>query len=363
MSTEHPPSGSAQQAKDRVQKRFRFAGLEHPVLQTLYDLAVEREIQGLSTPSGADEDHGLAYSSVSRSADSTAFSLAPLELLVSEIKLPALPQVLLELLRVVNDPGSSAADLAGVIRLDPSLSSYLLRIVNSAYYSFPFPIDTVQRAVVLIGTRELCTLAFSRSFLNIFGKSQSEALDIEAFWKHSIACGMIAAALAHETDKRNPDRHFVAGLLHDIGRLALFNNLPALGVEVLAVGREKDLLLYEAERTLLGFDHGRFGGSLLNKWNLPSTLSASISYHHAPDMADMYDETKTIHLADVVANALGIGSSGDGCVPTLEETVWEGLGLSTRALVELIGNVEAELGPKFEILLGVETFDRRSGPA
>jgi HD-like signal output (HDOD) protein len=277
-----------------------------------------------------------------------------MELLVNEVKLPALPQVLIELLRVINDPTSSATDLADVVSMDSSLASYLLRIVNSAYYSFPFPIDTVARAVVLIGNREIASLAFSTSFLKMFNASPPAFMNLESFWKHNIACGIIARALAQRCQKRNPARHFVAGLLHDIGRLVIFGNIPELAEEVMAVGHQEALLLHEAEQRVLGFDHARFGGSLLGKWNFPSTLVAAVLYHHSPHLEENYEEPGIVHIADIITKALGLGSSGEFYVPPINIQTWEGLDLPHEELIPLIQGLDGELEATFNILLGLK---------
>jgi HD-like signal output (HDOD) protein len=294
-----------------------------------------------------------------RTSTDTFKPLTPLELLVNEIKLPALPQVLLELLRVINDPKSSAEDLAQVISLDTGLSSYLLRMVNSAYYSFPFPIDTVARAVTLIGTRELSVLAFSTSFLKMFKESPPKYLKIEDFWKHSIACGITARNIARRCGKKNPDRHFVAGLLHDIGRLVIFSNLPELGLEVLTVANEKDILVFEAESSVLGFDHARFGGALMGKWNLPATLVSSVRYHHSPQEGEDFEEPGSIHIADIVTKSLGIGLSGQLYVPPLDAQVWEDFGLTPEGLDHVIDDLEGEIEKTFGLLMGLEGFHLR----
>jgi HD-like signal output (HDOD) protein len=349
-----------EKAEKLVKDRFRYSELRHPLLETLFDLGVERAARDLAgNPDTHDPEVEKNESPSARSRDGSPIPLGPLELLVSEIKLPALPQVLIELLRVINDPASSATDLAEVISMDTSLASYLLRIVNSAYYSFPFPIDTVTRAVVLIGNREISSLAFSTSFLKMFKASPAAMLNIELFWKHNIACGIIARALAQHCKKKNPARHFVAGLLHDIGRLVIFSNLPDLAKEIMAVGHEKTLLLTEAEQVVLGFDHARFGGALLGKWNFPSTLVAAVLYHHAPDREERYGEPGIVHIADIITKALGLGSSGQFYVPPVNIQTWEGLRISPEELVPLIRGLDRELEATFDILLGIEKIGSR----
>ena len=344
-------------AEEVVKERFRYADLEHPMVKTLFEFAVAYASRDLAEqPEGSHETGLRKQTAWRRVSEKETIPLGPLELLMNEIKLPALPQVLLELIRVINDPKSSATDLAAIIELDTSLSSYLLRLVNSAYYSFPFPIDTITRAVTLVGTREISALAFSSTFLNMFKQTTSEFINIEAFWKHSIACSIIARALAQRCKKRNPDRHFVGGLLHDIGRLAIFSNIPKLAEELLAVGFEQNTPLYEAEQMVMGFDHGRFGGSLLGKWNFPSTLVAAVRYHHFPQMAENYDEPHTVHIADIAANALGIGGISELCVPPLNTRTWDSLGLHPEDLASIISGLEKELDATFQILTGVKDF-------
>jgi HD-like signal output (HDOD) protein len=341
-------------AEKLVRERFRYVSCEEPVLEALVKFGVDRVARDMADrPEAYTEDTKKDEIPRAHFSDKSEMPLGPLELLINEINLPALPQVLIELLRVINDPNTSAKDLAAVVSLDTSLSSYLLRVVNSAYYNFPFPIDTVTRAVILIGTRELSVLAFSTSFLNLFRKSPSQSINIEQFWKHSIACGITARILARRGKKKNPERHFVAGLLHDIGRLAIFGNIPQLAEDVLAVGREKGMPFYEAEQMVLGFDHARFGGSLLRKWNFPSTLVAAVLHHHVPHMGEDFDEPGTVHLADIIAKAMGVGLSGDFYVPAMDPQAWNGLELCLQDLSPIIQALEEELESTFRILVGM----------
>jgi HD-like signal output (HDOD) protein len=237
-----------------------------------------------------------------------------------------------------------------VISLDTSLSSHLLRIVNSAYYSFPFPIDTVIRAVTLIGTREISTLALSSSFLNMFKKS-SDAIDVEQFWRHSLGCAIIARALALKSRKSNPDRHFVSGLLHDIGRLVLASNIPEVASRVQAVARAEQVPVSQVEEKVLGFDHSAFGGSLAGKWSFPSTLTKAIRNHHAPYLAQEFSEPATVHVADIVVKALGIGFSGQAQVPPLDGQTWERLGIPEGEFAPSLSGLEQEMEATFAVLL------------
>jgi HD-like signal output (HDOD) protein len=352
-SETYPVSEAAkEEARERLAERFRLSNPDHPAIKALYELALDLETtrapgqkaapkqapgKGLHTPPGPTK----------------LSPLSPMELLVKEIKLPALPQVMIELMQAINDPKSSAQDLARVIAMDTSLSSNLLRIVNSTYYTFPFPIDTVQRAVALMGTREISLIAFSASFLKMFNRTPVKCIDMEEFWKHSIACGTMARGIAAQCGMPNPERHFLSGLLHDLGRLVLATHLPEWTRDLLEAGTERSLPLYQIEKEVCGFDHGRFGGTLLKKWNFPSTLVAALFYHHQDQGSEDYDEPATIHVADIMAKALGLGLSGDEHVPPIQSGHWERLNLAPEALVKIAVDLGEEIQKSFGSIIGL----------
>jgi HD-like signal output (HDOD) protein len=346
------PEAAAEETEKRLAERFRLSNLDHPAIKALYDLALDRETTGAPAQKAAPKQ--APKKAPHKTPVRTKLSpLSPMELLVKEIKLPALPQVMIELMQVINDPKSSAQDLAQVIAMDTSLSSNLLRIVNSTYYTFPFPIDTVQRAVALMGTREISLIAFSASFLKMFNRTPVECINMEEFWKHSIACGTMARGIAARCEMPNPERHFLSGLVHDLGRLVLATHLPEWTRDLFEAGRERSLPLYQIEMESCGFDHGRFGGMLLKKWNFPSTLVAALYYHHLDQGSENYDEPAAIHVADIMAKALGLGLSGDEHVPPIQDGHWERLNLAPEDLVKIAVDLGEEIERSFGSIIGV----------
>lgn len=342
-----------ERAEKLVRNRFRFMDREHPAIKTLFEIGIEKMAQDMANHSKLyAEEEKQRQMLIDRSLEQQRPTLAPLELFVKEINLPALPQIILELLRVMNDPKSSATDLAKIIALDASLSSVILRMVNSAYYNFPFAIDTIARAVTLLGIQELTALAFSTSFLKMFKRSSSAFINLEQFWKHSIACGIVTRGLATRCKKQNPERHFLAGLLHDIGRLALYSNIPESAEKALALVFQKDLQLAEAEQTVFGFDHARFGGALMNKWSFPSTLVAAVLSHHVPDMNEGFDEPITVHLADIIANAWCMSTNSQFPLMPLSTKAWNALGLSPGDLAPMMTEMEPAIDSTFSIFIG-----------
>jgi putative nucleotidyltransferase with HDIG domain len=328
---------------------FRHAGISHPVMRELRALAMRRaEVRpGLFTPSRprADEVCGA----LRHTSATVGTSVDPMEIVSREIKLHSLPRVIIELQRAIDNPASSAEDLARIISLDPGLSVYLLRIANSALYSFPSRIDTVSRAVALLGARQVSVLALGVSVLKSYNQRPVKALDMERFWRHSIACAILAQAIAARSGRKNGERFFVAGLLHDLGRLAIFEAIPDLAREILERTEAEHLQVVQAERKVLGFDHARLGAILLRKWNFPLNLALAVLHHHEPSRGEPRGEAAVVHLADILSKALGYGGTPVFFVQPLDSGVWESLGLAAEDLAGL----EADLDARFDETLAM----------
>jgi HD-like signal output (HDOD) protein len=145
---------------------------------------------------------------------------------------------------------------------------------------------------------------------------------MKAFWLHGLATGMAARVIGMRRGEMHVERLFVAGVLHDVGRLVIYRGLPDLACNILSYGREHELLV-EVERKLLGFDHADVGGELLRTWHLPEALAAAAAFHHRPDLDTTASvESATIHLADIVAHSLETGNSGYRRSIQRRGTVW-----------------------------------------
>jgi HD-like signal output (HDOD) protein len=202
-------------------------------------------------------------------------SLEARDLVKSAGSISSLPMIFNRINDAVNNPRSSIADIGRVISEDPGLTARLLRIVNSAFYSFPSKIDTISRAVTIVGTQQLRDLALATSVMKVFKGIPEDLINMEAFWCHSIGCGITARVLASHRREANLERYFVTGMLHDIGRLLLFMNLPKQSRAALMRCQQSEELLYQVERKEIGFDHATVGSALLQAWNLPATWKKS----------------------------------------------------------------------------------------
>lgn len=332
-------------AKKLLTKRFKF--IKHP------DSSLKRlAIQGARHVASDMVANPALYAprAIKRSLPEVT-ALDPLDILRKDHQLPALPQVFLELQQAISGKATSADDLAEIISQDPGLTAFLLRMVNSAFYSLPMQIDTISRAVTVVGVNQLSTLAVGTSVMSLFKDVPAEVLDMEQFWKHSVACGLIARRLCRITGQGDPERAFVAGLLHDIGQLILLQADPERATAVHSHARAKDALLFDEEKKLLGFDHATLGGMMLRKWNFPYVLVSAVLDHHKPKENPKDAESSLVHIAETIATGLGIGSSGEYFVQPPNKAVWESMGLSPDRVDDMVEDLDEELQEAFEILI------------
>jgi putative nucleotidyltransferase with HDIG domain len=243
--------------------------------------------------------------------------------------------------------------VARVIGEDQGLTARLLRTVNSAFYSFPRPIDTVTQAVTVVGTRQVRDLALATSVMSMFDDVPAELIDLPSFWHHSLACGTIARVIASHRREDNVERYFVAGLLHDIGRLIIFQRAGTQSAEAIVRSRETGQPLFACEAEVLGCDHAQVGDALLEKWNFRGAFRDAVLHHHRPRSATKFPaETAAVHVADIVANALAWGRSGQMGVPPFEPEAWESLGIDPMLVPMLIEEAERQLGAALHLLGG-----------
>jgi putative nucleotidyltransferase with HDIG domain len=266
----------------------------------------------------------------------------PLKLINENVSLSTLPTIIAQINETIRKPNSSSRDIAGVISKDTSLSARLLKIVNSTFYGYPSKIDSLSRAVLIIGTKQLCTLAMGLKIISFFKSIPSELIDMKSFLEHSVACGIVARILASHKNIQNMERLFVGGLLHDIGRLVLYNHVPDEARFMLTRARTANELLYKIEPKTMRCDHARVGALLLKKWKLPVSLENMVGHHHDPLRSKDPLEPTVIHLADIIVNALEIGSSGERLVPSADRMTWGYLGLSPNALPIITQELECQ---------------------
>ena len=263
------------------------------------------------------------------------------DLLKGYVEVASLPVIHSRLNEAINNPKKSMSDIAKIIREDAGLTARILRIVNSAFYNFPSKVETISQAVTIIGTQQLGAISLATSVMSLFKGIPKDFVDMDSFWRHSVTCGVTARILAGLRREPNPERFFVAGILHDIGRIILYTKNPDQARESLLLAKSREKLLYEAEMEVMGFTHASVGGLLLEFWKLPSSLEEMVMYHHNPGGASRFPvDAAVIHVADVIAHTLYHGSSGERFVPPLNTEAWDRLGLSPTILGATLDDVE-----------------------
>ena len=321
-----------ERAAKNVKNIFQHAGLSHPFMKELFRLSVLHRFH-------ADNFEPLRSVKIAETNNQNNVEKINLKSALSkkEIKLPEISTIVSELNEVINNTQSSAEDIATVVNKSPTLTAKLLKIVNSSFYSFHSRIDSVSRAVAVIGTKEIASLAIGISTISVFKGIPEEIADMQLFLKHSLACGLLARIIAAHNNIPQTEQLFVAGLLHDIGRVVIYKDFSDQAAMLFSQCAGGDKLLHQEEKNWLGCKHTDVGKILLNKWNLPETLVHSVFYHHNPSKAREPVWPSIIHLADIIANALGLGSSGERFVPQLDEKALNNISFSP-GILEMIVN-------------------------
>jgi HD-like signal output (HDOD) protein len=257
-----------------------------------------------------------------------------------------------EIEAALQSPQCSLVTVGEAIEKDPDLTARLLKLANSSFYGFSSRLSTVTEAVSLIGIQQVQDLIVASSSIEHFTGISEEFVSMESFWRHSLACGIAARLLAMEKRLSKPDKLFVVGLLHDVGRLVLFSQAPDVTQKVFEVYHGEKLLLREAEMHVMGFDHQQIAGGLLTQWKYPAALVQAVAFHHSPASSDLAPlETAVVHIADHLVNAMQLGSSGERFIPPLNAKAWNRLGLTPDSLGGLMTTIEEQLDAVQEVFL------------
>lgn len=265
----------------------------------------------------------------------------------------SLPLFYERLNETINHPRSSIDDISKIITEDQGLTARLLRLANSPMFGCYAKVESITKAVTIIGTQQLRDLALAASVMGVFKGIPEDLLNMTSFWRHCIACGIIARSLAVYRRESNVERLFVAGMLHDVGQVVLATARPELSRELLETQRDTGMLYLYLERERLGFDHAELGGALLRKWKIPASIGEPVACHHNPGSAEQFRlETALIHLADIICQSMELGHGAEAWVPPLDESAWDRLGLSPQMLGTVLKQSESQINETFSILSG-----------
>lgn len=331
-------------AEQYVLARFAEKGLEEGPEQELRKLAVlaaeERLSSGFKAPS-----HGQDTLGSGEIGDAPAFEA----ILERDPSLASLPETYLAIRLALDDPGCTASRLADIISSDVAMSAKLLKLVNSSALGENRKIDSLSRGVIVLGAREVGQLALSLTVLTKFAGASSCHISMTDMLKHSVACGVFAGLLALRMNIREFERFFVAGILHDVGRLVLFQCAPEHAAKALFHANAAKLPLWKAERDILGYDHCLIARHLLSRWGIPESLVELVADHHDPDSES--SGAAVINVADALAMACEYGGNGLCHFPGLDLQIWGRLALPVSILPVIAQQARRQLADTLNIFL------------
>lgn len=264
-------------------------------------------------------------------------SNSPTQLVESVSKLCSFSEVAIKFNDLVEDGSSGAAQFAATIQTDPALSAALLRLANSAMFSGGRQIDSVERAINLVGLNEIRDLVFGVCAANAFRGIPNTLISVEDFWRHSLYCAAASQILSKQAKACEHLSLFTAGMLHDIGQLVMFNREPELSQQAIkhSIAENDGLLTFESERAIFGFDHTAVGLELAKQWDFPDFLQRCISDHHDPFQdKDVDSAVVIVHVANSVSVMAELNTDQFSLAPPIHPLALGHLGLSETQLLE-----------------------------
>ncbi len=260
--------------------------------------------------------------------------------------LPTLPTAVAQLSRLIASPTASAKDFEAVIKPDPSLTANLLRLANSAYFGLRREVTSVKQAITLLGNKRVFEISASAGFSKIIPANlPGYRIQSADFWLHSIAVAVLSEKLAAELRVKAPGLLFTAGLLHDLGKLAIGSFLEEEESALLDRLSNEDVAFSTAEKELLGTDHCEVGAELGQQWDLPDTVIWTARWHHQPSEAGDVDSVLVdlVHLADAIAHMFGYGADVGELSRTIDKEVASRLGFDVHSIEVVSSETESQI--------------------
>ncbi len=263
-------------------------------------------------------------------------------------RLLAIPRVVGELLKLLDNPDSRQSAISDLLAHDPALVAIVLRLANSPAFASARTVDSVERAVMLLGRDQLRRLVIAGALTQASDRLPNQSLmPLEVFWHHSAYCAVIARLLAEVESPALTGTVFLGGLLHDLGQLILFSQEPdAAHLAFLrSLGEPEAMTPQDAERTVLGFDHAQLGGALAEHWGLPDILCACLRFHHDPMQAPDAFRLPVIlvHLANTGAHLAEIDSRDWHDAPPVDLRVWPLIRIRPETFLELLEKAQYQV--------------------
>lgn len=255
-------------------------------------------------------------------------------------KMPAFPKSVQRVLELTRDINCPPKELVMVIEKDPVLTMKLLRILNSAYYSFSKQITSVNQSVVYLGLNTVKNLALSFAAMGSLPQQNQAGFDVQQYLLHSLTTASLARTVCqkYSQDNTDPADCYIAGLLHDFGKVVFAQFLPAEFREALAVSAAQSMPLHLAEQQIIGTDHTVVGGMLVEKWQFPKQLTDNIRNHHS-DISSGNTVQSCLFAANQISKQLALGNGGNPVVEELPPALAEKFGCDLEGMIDSLGDI------------------------
>jgi HD-like signal output (HDOD) protein len=257
------------------------------------------------------------------------------------------PIIYRRLIELLDDLDSDQDEIAEVISYDPGLTVRVLTAANNVPYASALKVDDVYDAIAVIKEEDLRTLITTLGTIESFNQIDTDLVDMNDFWNHSVCCGLAAQLLAERCGRANPAEMFVAGVVHDIGQLVIYHALPELATKVLEMAGEPEEHRYHAETEIIGTTHADVGAELIESWQLPAKLREVVRFHHEPAKATIHPvETALVHIATGVTNRIEpswkMGLAQRYSLASINPHAWTATGLSPEIIPSTLEQINVE---------------------
>ena len=266
---------------------------------------------------------------------------------------PTLPTVYYKLVDALSDNTTTIRKISEIISTDIALSFKLLKIVNSSIYGLSTKVKTVEKAIFHMGFRELKNIILTSTVIDVFSDlKSSSSLDLVAFWKHSIAVGVVSRALANLHGKKNLDEYLLAGISHDIGKLVLYKILGNQYEAAFIFAKRNNIDLADAESKVFGINHLEIGYKIAKDWNLDDNIANSIKYHRKGLINSKLSHiVSTIHVANILTKGFEWGKSGNDTIEKPNNKIWLKYSLKEIEIKDFYNEVKEDYDQACEILI------------
>jgi putative nucleotidyltransferase with HDIG domain len=261
--------------------------------------------------------------------------------LIKDIKsLKPLPAIVNQITTAIDDPNSSAENIAQIIQFDPSVTANLLKLCNSAYFGLPNPVDSIKDAVSLLGMDQIIELVLIKSGAKALSKEQKGyGLHEGVLWKHAVASAVISKEICNRTNLGNKNIIFTASLLKDIGKTVLDRYVSNSFEKIIKLVQKNGYSFREAEKKVIGIDHGELGAMIATEWKFSAQMINIIRHHHLSDISQQKNiNIAIVYLADCICMMMGIGLGKDGLAYRFHDTVINNLNISHEDIAMIIAD-------------------------